>query len=95
MFTIDTTVVHISGNRDTSGKILHVSNGLLKNFGHTKAEVVGHNVSFLMPGIIGSRHNDFLEKFYKSGRQVVFNNERPVFALNKQGFCFYAKVLVK
>lgn len=25
----------------------------------------------------------------------MFNNERPVFALNKMGHCFYAKVLVK
>jgi hypothetical protein len=68
LFTEDTTVIHISGNRETSGKILHVSNGLFKCFGHTKAEVVGHNVNYLMPGIIGTRHSDFLEKFYKSGR---------------------------
>lgn len=95
LFTEDTTVIHISGNRDSSGKILHVSNGLHKCFGYTKSEVVGHNVSFLMPGTIGIRHNEFLEKFYKTGRQVVFNNERPVFALNKSKHCFYAKVLVK
>jgi hypothetical protein len=48
-----------------------------------------------MPGTIGVRHNEFLEKFYKNGRQRVFNVERPVFALNKIGNCFYAKVLVK
>jgi hypothetical protein len=48
-----------------------------------------------MPGTIGVRHNEFLEKFYKNGRQRVFNVERPVFALNKVGNCFYAKVLVK
>ena len=48
-----------------------------------------------MPACIGLRHDDFLEKFYKNGRERVFNTERPVFALNKQGFCFYSKVLVK
>lgn len=48
-----------------------------------------------MPGTIGIRHNEFLEKFYKTGRERVFNIERPVFALNKTGHCFYAKVLVK
>ena len=48
-----------------------------------------------MPASIGQRHDDFLEKFYKNSRERVFNVERPVFAQNKQGYCFYAKVLVK
>lgn len=48
-----------------------------------------------MPQTIGIRHNEFLEKFYKTGRQRVFNNERSSFALNKTGHCFYAKILVK
>lgn len=95
LFTEDTTVVHISGNRDTNGRIISVSHGLYKCFGYTSSEVLNCNVSLLMPGTIGSRHNEFLEKFYKSGRQRVFNLERPVFALNKVGHCFYVKVLVK
>lgn len=36
LYTEDTTVVHISGNRETSGKILKVSHGVHKCFGYTK-----------------------------------------------------------
>lgn len=88
-------MIHISGNRETSGRIMKVSHGLFKCFGYTKQEVIGHNISFMMPSIIGLRHNEFLEKFYKNGRQRVFNIERSVFALNKSGHCFFSKVLVK
>ena len=68
LFSEDSTVVHISGNKDTSGRILKVSNGLSKVFGFNKSEVIGHNINFLMPSIIGLRHNEFLDKFYKTGR---------------------------
>lgn len=95
LFSEDSTVIHISGNKDSSGRILKVSQGLNKCFGYNKTEVNGHNINFLMPNIIGIRHNDFLDKFYKTGRQRVFNVERVVFALNRQGHCFRSKVLVK
>eukprot|EP00347_Sterkiella_histriomuscorum_P007426 403348965 len=95
LFSEDCTVVHITGNKESSGRVLKTSQGLLKCFGYNKSEVVGHNISFLMPAIIGGRHNEFLEKFYKTGRQRVFNLERAIFAQNRQGHCFRAKVLVK
>jgi hypothetical protein len=31
-----------------------------------------------MPNIISNRHNEFIDKFYRTGRQNVFNNELPV-----------------
>jgi len=36
LFTEDTAVIHISGNRETSGRIVKVSHGLHKCFGYTK-----------------------------------------------------------
>jgi PAS domain S-box-containing protein len=95
LFTEDATVVHISGNKDSSGRVLKVSQGLQKCFGYNKSEVIGHNVNFLMPNLIGNRHNDLLDKFYKTGRQRVFNVERVVFCHNRQGHCFSSKILVK
>jgi len=48
LFSEETTVVHISGNRESSGRILKVSQGLQKCFGTNKNEVVGRNVNCLM-----------------------------------------------
>lgn len=36
LFTEDTTVFHISGNKESSGRILKVSQGLYKCFGLTR-----------------------------------------------------------
>jgi hypothetical protein len=36
LFTEDTTVIHISGNRETSGRIVKCSHGMHKCFGYTK-----------------------------------------------------------
>lgn len=56
LFTEDATVVHISGSRESSGRILKVSQGLFKCFGFGKQEVIGHNVSFLMPSLFAEKH---------------------------------------
>jgi two-component system sensor kinase FixL len=95
LFTEDAVVVHMSGNRESSGRVLKVSQGLYKCFGLSKTDVVGHNVQILMPSLFAEKHNEFLDQFYKSSRQSVFNNERQLFGSNRQGYCFTLKLLLK
>ena len=95
LFSDDTTVVHDSGNKESIGKIMNASQGLSKVFGYSKNEVVGHSVNILMPAIFAKRHTEFMERFFRTGRQVIFYQERQLFASHRNGNCFHMKILVK
>ena len=72
LFSDDTTVIHISGNKEQLGKILKTSQGLSKVFGYSKTEVIGHSINILMPTLFAKKHADFMERFFRTGRQVIF-----------------------
>ncbi len=95
LFADDTVVLHISGNKETGGRIVKTNQGLTKIFGYSKTEVMGHFINILMPSIFAKRHNEFLEKYFKTGHKTVFNTERYFFGLHRNGFCFCIKMLVK
>lgn len=56
LFNDDTTVLHVSGNKESIGKILKTSQGLSKVFGYSKTEVIGHSVNILMPTLFAKKH---------------------------------------
>lgn len=95
LFAEDTVVIHISGNKETAGRIVKTNQGLTKIFGYSKSEVLGHFVNILMPGIFAKRHNEFLEKFFRTGRKTMFNQERYMYALNRSGCCFQIRIMLK
>lgn len=95
LFLEDTAIVHISGGKDNSGNILKANQGLLKVFGYSKSELVGHPVNVLMPKLFAVRHKEFLEKFFKTGHSIIFNKENVLYGLHKNGCCFCLKIVVK
>ena len=95
LFAEDTVVLHVSGNKETSGRIVKTNQGLTKLFGYSKSEVVGHWVNILMPSIYAKRHTEFLEKFFRTGRRTMFKQERHIYGMHRNGFCFQIKILVK
>lgn len=95
LFSDDTTILHVSGNKESIGKILNSSQGLQKVFGYSKNEVVGHSINILMPAIFAKPHTEFMERFFKTGRQIIFYMERQLFATHRNGHCFHMKILVK
>ena len=95
LFADDTVVIHISGNVDNWGKIIKTNQSLVKLFGYTKVEVVGHSINILMPSLFGKRHNEFLQKFFETGYQIMFNKERILYGLHRSRYCFCIKIFVK
>lgn len=95
LFDEKTAVIHISGNKEGYGKILKVNQGILAVFGYNPNELIQNPISKIMPSLIGRKHNDLMEEYFKSGRNRIFNKERYLFGLHKNGFCFQAKLLVK
>ena len=48
-----------------------------------------------MPNLIGRRHNEIMERFFKTGKNKIFNKERYLFGQHKDGYCFHIKILVR
>ena len=95
LFAEDTTVVHVSGAKENTGRIVAVSKGVFHGFGYRKAEVMGHSINILMPQIIAKRHAELMDRFFRTGREIIFGMERDIWALHKEGYCFQIKLIVK
>lgn len=68
LFNEDTTIIHVSGNKESIGKILKTNQGLSKVFGYSKTEVIGHSINILMPTLFAKKHSEFMERFFRTGR---------------------------
>ena len=95
LFAHDTVVIHISGNKDSPGKILKTNDKLHKVLGYNKSEVINHLINILMPNLFARRHNEFLSLFFRTGRKPMFNHESLLYAVDKEGFCFQMKLVIK
>jgi len=57
-------------------------------FGFDKNEVIGNNVSMLMPEPDKSRHDGYLERYQKEGTPHIMGTGRDVIGKRKDGSCF-------
>ena len=76
-----------------TGVIRMNANGMIKAInpfacellGYSRDELIGHNVSCLMPPLHGLHHDHYLQTFLKSGQSSIIGRGREVEALHQQG----------
>eukprot|EP01022_Parablepharisma_sp_SALTPOND_P014020 TRINITY_DN1886_c0_g1_i1.p1 TRINITY_DN1886_c0_g1~~TRINITY_DN1886_c0_g1_i1.p1 ORF type:complete len:1985 (-),score=180.40 TRINITY_DN1886_c0_g1_i1:1112-7066(-) len=96
MFADDTAIVVMSaGNKETQGKITKTNTGITNLFKYNPLEVTGQDVSILMPPAIASKHNQFLERYFTTGKEKVVNNERELYAMPRTGCVICISTIVK
>ena len=95
MFSDDTAVIVISGDQENEGKINKTNSGIALLFGYKAFEVYGHDISILMPHIIGKHHSTFLQNYFISGKERIMNRDCVVFAMKRSGFIFQITLVVK
>lgn len=95
LFDDKTSVIHVSGNKEVMGKIVKMNKGTHSVFGYTYNELLQNSVSKLMPSIIGKKHVELMDRYFKTGHSKIINKERYLFGQHKDGYCFQLKLLVR
>jgi len=75
-------------NIDMRGIIEFINPSALKLFQYTAQEVVGKNVSVLMPEPDQSRHSGYLDNYHKTGKAKIIGVGRQVLGMKKDGSTF-------
>ncbi|MBY0245014.1 MAG: PAS domain-containing sensor histidine kinase [Sphingobacteriaceae bacterium] len=70
------------------GIIEHINAAALELFGYTKKELVGKNVSFLMPQPDKNKHDGYIENYQNTGEKKIIGIGREVHGLRKDGTVF-------
>ncbi len=73
---------------DERGRILSFSTAAEKMFGYREAEVVGENVSALMPSPDRERHDSYLERYLRTGERKIIGIGRLTTARHRDGNTF-------
>ncbi|CAH1209025.1 Histidine kinase [Candidatus Nitrotoga sp. BS] len=66
--------------------IIRSANPVVENlFGYSRNEVIGQNVSILMPEPHSSAHDGYMERYYRTGQAHIIGTGREIEGLHKNG----------
>ncbi len=79
------TVVDAVITIDTSGNVKDANPAVLALFGYRREELIGRNVSILIPSPDRERHDQYIANFLRTGEAKIIGIGREVTALKKNG----------
>jgi two-component system, LuxR family, sensor kinase FixL len=79
---------------DENGIVQSFNPAAERMFGHSAAEVIGHNVSCLMPSPYREEHDAYLERFLRTGEKRIIGIGREVLGQRKDGANFPMELAV-
>lgn len=79
---------------ETSGHIVSFNRAAVRQFGYQPEEVIGKNVSMLMPQPYQSAHDGYLHRYMTTGEKRIIGIDRVVSGSRKDGSTFPMKLAV-
>ncbi|MDE2580931.1 MAG: PAS domain S-box protein [Rhodospirillales bacterium] len=79
---------------DQAGRIEQFSRAAERQFGWTEAELLGRNVSMLMPSPYREQHDGYLRRYQETGERRIIGIGRVVVGLRKDGSTFPMELAV-
>ena len=79
---------------DEHGSIEMMNPRLTEIFGYTEQEILGHNITLLMPEPYKSRHDDYLKRYCETGEKHIIGTIREAEGQRKDGSVFPLELAV-
>ena len=79
---------------DDEGRILSFSPAAERIFGHLESEIVGEELTILMPDPYRSEHDGYMKHYLETGEKRIIGTGREVRAMRKSGEVFVAELAV-
>lgn len=79
---------------DETGKIITFNDAAIRQFGYEAEEVLGKNISMLMPEPYRSKHDAYIERYMKTREPRIIGTDRVVVGQRKDGSTFPMKLAV-
>jgi len=79
---------------DSRGRILQFNRAAQTMFAYRENEVIGQNVSMLMPDASGSRHDEFINHYLETGQAAIIGLGREETGMRSDGSTFPIKLSV-
>ena len=91
----NSSIVELSGEINSLGKILNIFHAGSRFFNYQTDELIGKNISKLMPKLIGAGHNSFIKAYIYNGKPVIINKKTRSYVCDKQGYVHPIGLFVK
>lgn len=79
---------------DKTGLVLSFNQAAEQIFGYSVSEIIGKNVSYLMPPAIAAQHDSYLQRYLDSQKPIILGKRREVEGRRKNGDTFPALLSV-
>ena len=79
---------------EVDGTMTSFNRAAVRQFGYEPAEVIGHNVSMLMPTPYREQHDAYLSRYMTTGEKRIIGIDRVVVGQRKDGSTFPMKLAV-
>jgi two-component system sensor kinase FixL len=73
---------------DAKGVIQSVNPSVQRIFGYVPADLIGSNITMLMPETIGSKHDSYLDRYRQTGQRAIIGIGREVVGQRSDGTVF-------